>query len=213
MAKRTRPKKICIICGEYKKHRAYGMCNKCYSKMGMKPRKICVICGKYKETHARGMCHQCYRRARKPLNKKSGTYFGCEVAEKVLSKVFKDVKVMPSCNPGFDFICNKGKRIDVKSSCSRKDSNRWSFKTRKNTTADFFLCLAFDNRKSLVPLHLWLIPSEDVKDKNSMSIRESTLSKWDKYKLDISETLQCCDEMKKHYIRLDFNDFKEYSSE
>lgn len=169
------------------------------------PYKICIICGEFKEHHAYGMCHYCYNRehhkehprkprARKPINPKCPTYLGCEVAEKVLSNVFKDVKVMKPNNPGYDLVCNKGKKIDVKSSCLRE--NGWLFRIRKNTTADFFLCIAFDNRKSLTPLHLWLIPSDEVKDKKAIGIRPNTIHKWDKFKQDISETLQCCNQMK-----------------
>lgn len=166
----------------------------------IRPQKICIVCGEYKEHYAYGKCRNCYRREcriKKPSNTKSGTYLGCNVAEKVLSKVFDNVEVMKPNNPGFDFVCNKGKKIDVKSSCMRKNGNGWTFRIKKNTVADFFLCIAFDNRKSLMPLHLWLIPSSKVKDKVSMGIRPSMTHKWDDFKLDISKTLQCCDQMKR----------------
>lgn len=168
--------------------------------------KICIVCGEYKKHHAHGKCHRCYAKepgrarkpkARRPTNTKSPPiYLGCEIAEKVLSKVFNDVKVMPYGNPGFDLICNKGKKIDVKGACKGKNRNRWLFNIKKNTIADFFLCVAFDNRKSLVPLHLWLLPSNEVKDKKGASISPGTIHKWDKFKLDISKTLQCCNQMK-----------------
>lgn len=196
---RTRPLKVCKVCGEYKEHRAHGMCHQCYSRgrKGKRLKKTCIICGEFKEHGAHGMCRSCYkkeRRVKKPLNPNSTTYLGCTIAEKVLSRVFKDVTVMKVGNPGFDFFCNKGKKIDVKSACMRK--NRWLFHIKRNTTADFFLCIAFDDRESLTPLHLWLIPLSEVRDKVSASISETTIHKWDKFKLDISETLQCCDEMK-----------------
>ena len=83
----------------------------------VRPWKICIICGEFKEhyVHDKGMCRNCYQRKRsrtrykKSTNKKSTNYLGCTIAEKVLSKVFKDVKVMSYGNPGYDFICSKGK--------------------------------------------------------------------------------------------------------
>lgn len=161
--------------------------------------KTCIVCGKYKEHKAHGKCRSCYnkeRRAKRPLNTQSTVYLGCNVAEKILSRVFSDVEVMPYGNPGFDFICNKGKKIDVKSRCRGKKKNRWVFHINKNSIADFFLCIAFDNRESLTPLHLWLIPSGKVRNKRRLSISPGLMPRWDEFKLDISKTLQCCDEMR-----------------
>lgn len=131
-------------------------------------------------------------------NKKCPVFLGCHVAEQVLSNVFKNVETMPMCNPGYDFICNHGKKIDVKSSCKRKNHRgyRWGFGINHNKIADFFLCLAFDNRESLTPLHLWLIPGHIINDKRGVSISKSTVMKWAKYELDINQTLACCTEMK-----------------
>ena len=56
-------------------------------------------------------------------NKKCSKFLGVHIAESVLCHVFKDVEVMPTDNHGFDFICNRGKKIDVKSSCSEAKSN------------------------------------------------------------------------------------------
>lgn len=165
--------KVCTVYGEYKEHYAYGTCKKCYCKERHKDR--------YK----------------KSTNTKSSNYLGCDIAEKILSKVFNDVEMMKPNNPGYDFICNKGKKIDVKSGCIRKNHNGWSFGINKNIIADFFLCIAFDDRESLTPLYLWLIPSNEVKDKKIAGISQSTIYKWDDFKLDISKTLQCCNQMKR----------------
>ncbi len=96
-------------------------------------------------------------------NKKCSSYLGVGIAERVLSHVFKNVELMPMSNPGYDFICNHGKKIDVKSSCryfhiGRSDS--WMFTINKNTSADYFLCIAFDDREHLNPEHVWLIPGD-----------------------------------------------------
>lgn len=133
-------------------------------------------------------------------NKSCSSFLGIHVAEQVLSKVFKNVKIMPPNNPGYDFICNKGMKIDVKSACTKHrkhHSPSWPFTIKRNITADYFLCIAFNNRKDLKPIHLWLIPMNIIYNKYHISIAETTLQKWEEYELDITKTLQCCDEMKR----------------
>ena len=108
---------------------------------------------------------------------------------------------MPYGHKGFDFFCNKGKKIDVKSACIYIDnrgnrSDSWSFHIHRNSIADYFLCLAFDNREDLNPLHIWLIPGHIVNHLKGATIAESTLSKWDEYKLDINKVATCCNSMK-----------------
>ena len=198
-----RPWKICAVCGEYKEHHARGMCHRCYNKKLRveRPWKVCIICGEYRGIHAKGKCKSCYNKEHheRPINPESSTYLGCTIAEKVLSKVFNNVETMPYRNPGFDFICNKGKKIDVKSSCidnSNKLKCRWAFGIRKNKIADFFLCIAFDNRDKLTPLHLWLIPSDKINNLTKLSISNRTLKKWSEYEMDITDTLRCCDTIK-----------------
>ena len=46
-------------------------------------------------------------------NKECAAFLGVRVAERVLRHTFNDVKMMPYGNPGFDFICNRKKWIDV----------------------------------------------------------------------------------------------------
>ena len=127
-------------------------------------------------------------------NKKCASYLGVYIAEWALSQAFKNVKRMPVNNPGFDLICNKGK-IDVKSACLRKDS-RWQFHIDHNTIADYFLCLAFDNREDLNPMYAWLIPGVKVNHLVSTTIAVTTIHKWDAYKLDVTKVAMCCDAIK-----------------
>lgn len=198
---------ICKSCGEDLKYYALGLCRRCYTKQ---------YDAKYRSDHADKLKR--YRAANrdklanmealrrhanggKPAteNKQCPAFLGVHVAERVLSKVFKDVKQMPPNYMGYDFICNKGKKIDVKSACLVSDgtqSGRWGFHIHRNKIADYFLCLAFDNREDLNPLHIWLIPGHIVNHFKGTSIAESTLSKWDEYKLDISKTIACCNNMK-----------------
>ena len=108
---------------------------------------------------------------------------------------------MPYGNPGYDFICNHGKKIDVKSSCALKDTRwnsatSWAFHINHNTTADYFLCLAFDNREDLNPLHAWLLPGSKFNNFSKVQISLSTIHKWDAYALDISKISDCCDAMR-----------------
>lgn len=132
-------------------------------------------------------------------NKECGMYLGVHIAERVLSKVFKDVERMHMHNPGFDFICNHGKKIDVKSACLNGTKHpSWSFCIRRNTAADYFLCLAFDNREELTPLHVWLLPGSVVSHLENTSISPNTIHRWDAYRLDISKINDCCVTMSKH---------------
>lgn len=132
-------------------------------------------------------------------NKECSLYLGVHVAERVLSQVFDYVKVMPMNNPGYDLICNRKMLIDVKSACrctSPIRNDRWSFYTRENQIADYFLCLAFDNRKDLNPEHIWLIPRKDVNNSHCITVAVTKTDKWDKYALKIDEITSCCADMK-----------------
>jgi len=130
-------------------------------------------------------------------NKECSAYLGVHVAERVLGYAFKNVEIMPYNNPGYDFICNHGKKIDVKSACLRRPKQPlWSFKIKHNTIADFFLCIAFDNREDLTPLHVWLLPGSKFNHLGSASITPGTIHKWDEYALDTSKINECCELLK-----------------
>ena len=143
---------------------------------------------------------------RKPQNWNGGactnsdcnTFLGVVMAERVLSKVFKNVQRMQPNNPGYDFICKNGFKIDVKSGCMRKKWRGWTFTISRNQEADYFLCLAFDNRKDLNPQHIWLIPGKVVNHLTGTSISISTLEKWSQYELTdkIDDVITCCDALK-----------------
>ena len=128
-------------------------------------------------------------------NKECSLYLGVHINERAVRYVFDDVEVMPFGNPGYDYICGNGKKIDAKSSCLRKDG-RWAFDIRRNTTSDYFLCVAYDNREDLNPLHIWLIPGDKVNHLTGVSIFTSTIHKWDEYELDIDKIGVRCDSMR-----------------
>jgi len=132
-------------------------------------------------------------------NSACACFLGVYVAERVLSHVFKNIERMPFGNPGFDFVCGRGYKIDVKSAARAKSRpNTWMFTIKKNITADFFLCLAFDNRTNLNPEHVWLVPGNIINNRKMTSISDSTLAKWEAYRLSdkLDEVTSCCDILK-----------------
>ena len=131
----------------------------------------------------------------RPTNKQCATYLGVTCAEQVLSKVFKNIEIMPYGNKGFDFICGKGFKVDSKASCKAKNENCWLFSIRKNKIPDYFALIAFDNRDDLTPKYFWLIPGHVINDKTGIGIYESTLSKYDEYRQDINKVIKCCNNL------------------
>jgi hypothetical protein len=127
-------------------------------------------------------------------------YLGIHIAERVLKNFFDNVKHMPPQNPGYDFVCGRGFKIDAKASCKihrkKEKITRWQFGIRRNHVADYFLCLAFNDRVSLEPEHVWLIPSRDVSDKTQISITEPTLYKWAKYEKSLDRVAACCEQLR-----------------
>jgi len=131
-----------------------------------------------------------------PTNKNCTTYLG-GIAENILIGIFKEVKVMPIGNPGFDFICNKDKKIDVKSSALGRKHGRWDFIINKNTTVDYFLCIAFESRDDLThPVHLWLIPGRVLNHLTGAVIHKTTIKKWEKYEQPLDKIIECCNNIR-----------------
>lgn len=132
-------------------------------------------------------------------NRSCSLFLGVCVAERLLSHLFKNVTCMPNNNPGFDFRCGKGYLVDVKSGCIRISSTGtiyWQFTIKRNTIADYFLCIAFDNRRDLNPLHHWLIPGDVLSHLMNATISETTLAKWAEYEKPIDAAISCCDAIK-----------------
>lgn len=128
-------------------------------------------------------------------------YLGIHVAERALSKFFDHIERMPYGNPGYDFICGKGFKIDVKSSCRHKQlgkSDKWIYVINKNQIADYFLCIGFDNRASLNPEHVWLIPSDRINMRIGIGISDNpkVYKKWSIYEKPLDRVLSCCATMR-----------------
>jgi hypothetical protein len=133
------------------------------------------------------------------VNHTCPSYLGIHVAERALSKFFKNITRMPMNNIGYDYVCGKGFKIDVKCSCIiHGDVDYWHFTINENQIADYFLCLAFDNREDLTPMHVWLIPGHIVNTLKGFSIsnRTRSLHKWSKYERPLDKVITCCNEMK-----------------
>jgi hypothetical protein len=136
-------------------------------------------------------------------NKQCSQYLGIHVAERLLRHLFKDVQTMPLHNHGYDFICNRGFKVDAKSSVAyhrTKNGKQWQFNIEHNIIADYFLCLAFDNREDLNPVHLWLIPGSSLNHLQTASVGENTISKWSQYERPIDGVLSCCNAMKEEAV-------------
>ena len=132
-------------------------------------------------------------------NKTCPLFLGVHVAEKMLSYLFKNVERMPLNNKGYDFKCANNYLVDIKSGCSQVNSygtRHWLFTINYNIIADYFLCLAFDNRNDLNPLYLWLIPGNVLSHLNGLTISETTLYKWSQYEKPIDKAVSCCNQMK-----------------
>lgn len=99
-----------------------------------------------------------------PLSESKDTslYLGVYIAENILSEIFENVTKMDYGFSGYDVICKRNYKIDVKSSCFNKREKRWIFTIRKNKLADYFLLIAFDNRENLEIKHMWLIGANEV---------------------------------------------------
>jgi len=158
----------------------------------------------------RSMCRECcYKRAMpiskynrrqwwyknrngRPMNenKLCASYLGVYIAEAALRDIFDVMERMPNNNPGYDYICGRGYKIDVKSSILFTHGNgRWSFAINRNVIADYFLCLAFDSRELLNPMHIWLIPSEQINRKKNFTISLVNIGKWSEYEMPLTKLL------------------------
>jgi len=161
------------------------------------PRHICKKCQNDYDSAYRLKC------GIRPTSeaKDSSSYLGIYIAERALSNFFDTIIRMPPNNPGYDFLCGKGFKIDVKSSCLRIKPNRspfWQFNTKHNKKADYFLFMGLDNRDSLKPMRIWLIPN-DIADKyNAITISniDKSIAKWIKYEKPLDRVISCCSQIR-----------------
>jgi predicted transcriptional regulator len=121
------------------------------------------------------------------------------IIEKILCNHFKDTNKMPYGNPGFDFYCSKMYKIDGKGSLKQRN-NCWTFYIDKNIIADYFACIACIKNElgDIIPTHFWLIPGNEINDRNVIVIRdaEKSLLKWKHYEQPLDKVVSCCQKIK-----------------
>lgn len=100
------------------------------------------------------------------FNEDCSSYFGIYIAENYIMKTFEDPIPMLSNNPGFDWLCKNGLKIQSKATCitynNQSSWSGWSFGIKYNNIADVFLCSGWDNRDSLRPLFIWAFNKNDM---------------------------------------------------
>ena len=149
--------------------------------------------------NSRGSREWWYKRGAKPMkeNKSCASYLGIYITERVLSAVFTNSEKMPNNTPGYDFRCGKGFKVDAKSSVLfMRKTGRWCFAINRNQIADYFLCLGFDNREALNPMHVWLIPGHVVRHLKNLAISKNQLGKWSEYEYPMEKIMSTCEDLR-----------------
>ena len=148
-------------------------------------------------------------------NKECTKYLGVHICEnkEFLSKIINIVESMPENNPGYDVVCVRDKKVDVKCACLTVDNSQWSFNIDNNKIADYFLMISFNDRENLSIMHIWLVKGDSVIEKTTWNSKEfivnemetihvgkgnKSLKRWKKYeKTDIlDEAQKICDSFK-----------------
>lgn len=158
------------------------------------PYNICKACKNRRVTECG---HESGRWKPMSENKTCSDYLGVHIAERVLSAFFENITRMPCNNPGYDYICGRGFKIDVKSSCLRYRTDAspyWGFNIRGNVNADYFLLLAFNDRDALEPQHVWLIPLDVMNGRKNLLIPNvsKSLAKWERFERPLDKVIACC---------------------
>ena len=100
-------------------------------------------------------------------NEECSAYFGIWIAENYIIKTFEDADKAPYGTIGYDWICNKGMKIECKARCL-DSNNTWDYPIGNrrnynyNMVADYFIISAWDNRESLNPFHVWVFHRDDI---------------------------------------------------
>ena len=159
--------------------------------------KMCSRCQTYYRHRMRWYTHSKGLNQPYDENKSCGLYLGVYIAEQILSNYFDSMKKAPMHTKGYDFICGNGFKIDVKSSSRRLNNHGkkvWQFDLRCNQIADYFLLIAFSEREHLIPLHVWLVPSDLYRKHQKIGISDNSksLDRWKQYEKPITEVIEKC---------------------
>ena len=127
--------------------------NKCAQNDGFEDRNEKIRYWKHKA----GICLP------KEFNEDCSVHFG-DFTENLMIQTFEDPIKMPYGNPGFDWKCKNGDKIDNKGIClmCRGYSPYFAFPIRCNNIADVFILSCWDDRNSLNPLHIFAFHKNDI---------------------------------------------------
>jgi hypothetical protein len=92
-------------------------------------------------------------------NRLDNKFIGVYIGENGIAKIYEGSKRMSYHNPGYDVICPKGYKIDVKATVLSR-YNAFSFGIQQNKIADYFALVGFNNIIELEPLHIWIIKND-----------------------------------------------------
>jgi len=126
--------------------------------------------------------------------KDSSQYLGIYINERILKHVMPNAVLMDNNNPGYDLVCGKGYLVDAKAAVAshyKENTCKWMFGIRQNKIPDYFLLTAYKDRTTLEIVHMWLIPGIQLNDKQTISISSSTIEKWNDWKIDHTDALNC----------------------
>jgi hypothetical protein len=134
-------------------------------------------------------------------NRTDNRFLGVYIGENAIHKIHEGSERKKLNNKGYDIICQKGYKIDVKTTTLSR-YNTYVFDISENKTADYFVMIGFNNIIDLKPLHIWIIRGNEkldtgriVNDLNKLIIVNEPLyiSKYEKYekddKLELLKTL------------------------
>lgn len=131
-------------------------------------------------------------------NRRDTRFIGTYIAENGIAKIYEGSQRMAYYNRGYDILCPKGYKIDVKATVLNQ-YNMFNFGINKNNLADYFILVAFNNIIELIPMHMWIIKSDENIDgrvinklaKLIISNEPKYLDKYSKYeKLDKLDMLK-----------------------
>lgn len=93
-------------------------------------------------------------------NRMDTRFLGVYIAENGINKIYEGSERMEMNNKGYDIICPKGYKIDVKAAILNR-YNIFNFAINKNKIADYFVLVGFNNIIELKPLRIWVVECND----------------------------------------------------
>ena len=98
---------------------------------------------------------------RKRFNSDCPPTFCDFIGENYVMKVIENPVRMPHNNPGFDWECSNGEKIDHKGTCL-SFNRRWVFRIVYNNVASRFILSAWENVECSKPTHVWIFQRDQI---------------------------------------------------